>query len=243
MNVHRLVWLALIGAAPLVLAQESELKTSKQKVSYGFGLNMGRSMLRDGVVRDDLDFALLVQGLRDALEEKDLKLTEKEFNEAFEVLILPKLIERAKERNAAFLAANKKKKGVKTTASGLQYRVLKAGDGKTPKATDAVRANYTGRLIDGTVFDQSQQPIEFKVKEVIKGWSEGLQLMKEGDKFELVVPAELAYGETGFPPDKEEKLIPPDSTLIFEVELVAVVPVTAVPRNTIKPAERKPAEE
>jgi FKBP-type peptidyl-prolyl cis-trans isomerase FklB len=240
MNAHRLVGMVLLAVAPLATAQEGELKTSKQKVSYGFGLNMGRSMLRDGVVRDDLDFALLVQGLRDALEDKPLKLTEKEFNEAFEAVILPKLVERAKARNAAYLVENKKKKGVKTTASGLQYRVLKSGDGKTPKPGDAVRADYRGKLIDGAVFDQSEQPVEFKVKEVIKGWAEALQLMKEGDQFELVVPAELAYGDAGFPPGKDEKLIPPHSTLVFEIELIAVVPATTVPRNTTRPKSEAP---
>lgn len=249
MNVHRLVWLAWMAAAPLAWAQEAELETAKQKVSYGFGLNVGRSMLRDGLVREDLDFELLVQGLRDSLEDKPLKLSEKEFSEAFEAAIAPKLAERAKvaaektkkegekakKEGEAFLAANKSKKGVKTTASGLQYRVLKSGAGKTPKATDKVRTQYTGTLIDGTVFDKSEQPIEFPVNGVIKGWTEALQLMKEGDTFQLFVPASLAYGEEGFPP-----AILPHSTLIFEVELVAVLPGGAAPRTPPKPAERQP---
>lgn len=242
MNLRPFTALAVLAIAALATAQEGEFKTAKEKVSYGFGLNVGRSMLRDGLLRDDLDFDLLVEGLRDALEEKPLKITEKEFSEAFQAAIAPKLEQRAKaaaekskKEGEAFLAANKAKKGVTTTASGLQYRVLKEGSGKTPRATDKVQTTYRGTLIDGTEFDKSEQPIEFPVNGVIKGWTEALQLMKEGDTFQLFVPAKLAYGEAGFPPT-----IPPHAALIFEVELVAVVPGSAVPRNPPKPAERKP---
>jgi len=218
---------AILAASSTAMAQDAtELKTAKEKVSYGFGLNVGRSMLRDGLLKDDLDFKLLVQGLRDALGDKSLELTEDEFREAFDAVIAPKLAERqqaAKEESKKeideLLAAIKAKKGVKGTASGLQYRVLKSGAGKTPKVGDSVRTMYRGRLIDGTVFDQSEQPIEFPVSKVIKGWTEALQLMKEGDKFQLYIPSNLAYGEQGFPP-----AIPANSTLVFEVELIEVVP-------------------
>lgn len=245
MNVHRWMGLVVVAAATLAVAQEAELKTAKEKVSYGFGLNVGRDMLRGGIVKEDLDLALVMQGLKDALAQGKYKITEEEYEEAFKAAIAPKLPERArvaaakiKKESDAFLAANKAKKGVKTTASGLQYKVLKAGSGKTPKATDKVRTTYRGKLIDGTEFDKSEDPIEFPVNGVIKGWTEALQLMKEGDTFELVVPASLAYGEEGFAPS-----IPPNSTLVFEVELVQVVPGTAVPRNAPKPAERIPREE
>ena len=120
----------------------------------------------------------------------------------------------------AYLAANTKKEGVKATKSGLQYKVLKEGKGKTPKATDSVKVHYHGTLIDGSVFDSSVErgePISFPVGGVIAGWTEALQLMKEGDKWQLVIPSKLAYGEQG-PGGK----IGPNSTLIFDVELLAV---------------------
>lgn len=242
MNVQRWAWLAVMVATPLAVGQEAEeLKTAKEKVSYGFGLNVGRDMLRGGIIKEDLDLALVMQGLKDALAQAKYKITEKEFEEAYKAAIEPKLPERAKAAAAknkkdseAFLATNKSKKGVKTTASGLQYRVLKQGTGKTPKATDKVRTTYRGTLIDGTEFDKSEQPIEFPVGGVIKGWTEALQLMKEGDVFELVVPAGLAYGEEGFPPS-----IPPHSTLVFEVELVQVVPASTAPRTKTQPAPRE----
>jgi FKBP-type peptidyl-prolyl cis-trans isomerase FklB len=118
-----------------------------------------------------------------------------------------------------FLAANVKKDGVKTTASGLQYKVIKSGTGPSPKPTDTVKVHYTGTLIDGTVFDSSVQrgePATFPVNGVIPGWTEALQLMKVGDKWQLVIPAKLAYGEEGPGP------IGPNSTLIFEVELLGI---------------------
>jgi FKBP-type peptidyl-prolyl cis-trans isomerase len=241
MNVYRFVVLALAAVGSLVMAQESEFKTAKEKVSYGFGLNVGRSMIRDGLLRDDLDFKILVQGLRDALEEKELKITEKEFTEAFNAVIAPKLAERAKaaaekskQEGEEFLAANKGKKGVKTTASGLQYKVLKSGSGKSPKATDKVRTMYSGAFIDGTVFDKSEKPIDFPVSRVIKGWTEALQLMKEGDTFQLFIPSDLAYGEEGSPPS-----IPPNAALVFEVELLEVLlPGSSPPPN--KPNLTKP---
>lgn len=218
-----------------VAQNATELKTAKEKVSYGFGLNVGRSMVRDGLKMEDIDFNLVVQGLRDALNDKPLKIEEDEFREAFETVIAPKLQERAKaaaekmkKEGEAFLAANKSKKGVQTTASGLQYKVLKQGDGKTPKATDTVRVMYEGKLVDGTVFDKSDQAIEFPVNRVIKGWTEALQLMKEGDTLELYIPAGLAYGEQGYPPT-----IPPHSVLVFNVELLNVLanPAPAAPKR------------
>ena len=209
---------------------QTNLKTDKEKVSYGFGLNVGRGMVRDGLLAGDLDFDLLLAGLKDALNEKQLNISEKEFTDSFNAYIAPKLEERAKLRvektkvdGEAFLAKNKANPDVKTTASGLQYKVLKQGKGKTPKATDTVQAMYKGTLIDGTVFDQSPEPVPFPVNKVIKGWTEALQLMREGDKWQLFIPAALAYGERGYPPE-----IPPHSVLVFEVELVAIAPAENV---------------
>ena len=125
------------------------------------------------------------------------------------------------EKGEAFLKENAKKEGVKTTASGLQYTVIKEGAGKSPKATDTVKVNYEGKLIDGKVFDSSYkrgEPIEFPLNGVIKGWTEGVQLMKEGATYEFVIPYKLAYGERGTPGGP----IPPNATLIFKVELIQV---------------------
>lgn len=252
MNVRQCVFkIAAVVVAASVLApwtmaqEEKELKTAKEKVSYGFGLNVGRDMIRGGIQSADLDLELVMQGLKDALAEKKYRITEKEFEEAYKLAIEPKLPERAKAAAAkykkdceSYLVANKAKKGVKTTASGLQYRVLKQGTGKSPKLADSVRAQYKGSFIDGSVFDQPAKPVEFKVKEVIQGWTEGLQLMKEGDQFELVVPAELAYGEKGLQTESGQQVIPPDSTLIFEIELVQVVPASAAPRTKSQPAPK-----
>ncbi len=224
-----LLTLLLLTSSPVQAQEAAELKTGKEKVSYGFGLNVGRSMVRDGLRADDLDLNLIVAGLRDALMEKPLGLTEEEFQAAYKEVIIPKLMQRAKmaaeqakKEGDAFLAANKKKPGVKVTASGLQYRVLKEGAGKSPKATDVVRVQYTGSLVDGSVFDQSQQPIELPLTRVIKGWNEGLQLMKEGGKYQFVIPPDLAYGEKGYPPEAPLPPIPGHSVLVFEVELVGV---------------------
>ena len=125
------------------------------------------------------------------------------------------------EKGEAFLKENAKKEGVKTTASGLQYKVLKEGEGKSPKATDTVKVNYEGKLIDGKVFDSSYkrgEPVELPLNRVIPGWTEGVQLMKEGATYEFTIPYKLAYGERGTP----DGTIPPNATLIFKVELIQV---------------------
>jgi FKBP-type peptidyl-prolyl cis-trans isomerase len=128
---------------------------------------------------------------------------------------------KSKKEGEDFLAANKSKEGVKTTASGLQYKVLKEGKGPKPKSTDTVKVHYRGTLLDGTEFDSSYkrgEPVEFPLDQVIKGWTEGLQLMPAGSKYQFWIPANLAYGEPG------NRGIPPNSTLIFEVELLEIVP-------------------
>jgi FKBP-type peptidyl-prolyl cis-trans isomerase len=138
------------------------------------------------------------------------------------------VMNRIKKEGEAFLAANKAKEGVKTTASGLQYKVLKSGTGATPRATDTATVNYKGTLLDGTVFDSSSEhggPASFPVNGVIKGWTEALQLMKVGDKWQLFIPTELAYSDHPDSPD-----IPPNAVLTFEVELLDVTP-TSTPQG------------
>lgn len=218
----------VIAAASAV--EKSELTTPQQRTSYSLGANIGGNLKRQ-VADLDLDAKMLAAGVADALAGKSA-LSEAEIEEAlgaFQKEMQDKAQARQKaegEANArkgeAFLAANAKKDGVKTTASGLQYKVLKAGTGKSPKATDVVKVHYHGTLIDGTVFDSSVQrgePVSFPVEGVIPGWVEALQLMKEGGKWQLVIPAKLAYGEQG-----AGGPIGPNSTLIFDVELLAIEP-------------------
>jgi FKBP-type peptidyl-prolyl cis-trans isomerase FklB len=205
-----------------------EFKDSRQKSSYAIGLDIGSSFKEGGL---DLDPALVSKGITDALTGKP-GMTPEEMQtalKAFQVEMQAKMEAKQKEAFAknlkegeTFLAANGKKEGVKTTASGLQYKVLKTGKGKSPKSTDTVRAHYQGTLIDGTVFDSSikrAEPAEFPLDQVIPGWTEALQLMKEGDKWQLFIPAKLGYGERG-----GGQVIPPNATLIFDVELLAVLP-------------------
>ena len=213
----------------------AELKTMDQKVAYALGLNIGRSMKQQGL---ELDPSVVSQGLIDGLADKSI-MTEpqiKEVMQAFSQQMQAKQQEMlAKRQNAAasspeaeknlkagqaFLAENKTKPGVTTLPSGVQYKVLKQGTGATPTANDAVLANYRGTLIDGTEFDSSYkrgEPAEFPVSGVIKGWTEVLQKMKVGDKFQVFIPADMAYG-----PAQRGQLIGPNLALVFEIELLDV---------------------
>ncbi len=204
---------------------DADLKTTEQKAAYGIGLDIGRKMKQQGL---DIDPAILARGLRDGLTDK-AALTEAQIQEALQayrttmMAKMAKVAAEAGDKNTkagqAYLAANKTKPGVVTLPSGVQYKVLKAGKGASPKLTDTVTANYRGTLIDGTQFDASEpgNPTKFPVGGVIKGWTEVLQKMKVGDKWEVVIPSEMAYGERGSPPG-----IAPNSTLIFDIELVGV---------------------
>ena len=220
-----------LGIALLVsqanAGEKKELQTTKEKQSYSIGVDMGTRLKSNAL---DVDPDTLAQGLKDALSGGKLLLTEQEMKDALTGLqkeLMEKQAERTKqlaEKNKkegeAFLAANKTKEGVKTLPSGLQYKVIKEGTGKTPTEKDSVVCNYRGTLIDGTEFDSSYkrgQPATFQVKGVIPGWTEALQLMKEGSKWELFIPSNLAYGERG-----AGNTIGPDATLIFEVELISV---------------------
>ena len=203
------------------------LKDEKAQLSYALGINIAE-YLRGMPIEPDMD--LVVMGLRD-LFAKAPKMSQEEYNNAMQ-LCQQKMRAAAQEKAAAvasrmkaegeaFLAENAKKEGVKVTASGLQYEVLTEGTGKQPVAADTVRVHYTGKLLDGTVFDSSVErgePAEFGLTQVVAGWTEGLQLMKAGSKFRFFIPADLAYGERG-----AGGSIPPQATLIFDVELLAVL--------------------
>ncbi|MFN0195837.1 MAG: FKBP-type peptidyl-prolyl cis-trans isomerase [Planctomycetaceae bacterium] len=204
-----------------------EISSNVDKVSYGIGQNIGKSLVKDEL---DLNAELLILGLKDALakqksrvSEEDLDAAFKEFQESLQErqLAKQKVKEEANQKEGdEFLEANGKKDGVKTLKSGLQYEVIAEGDGPSPKKTDRVKTHYHGTLIDGTVFDSSvdrDEPAVFAVNQVIKGWTEALQLMKVGDKWRIVVPAELAYGARGAGNE-----IGPNATLIFEIELLGI---------------------
>jgi FKBP-type peptidyl-prolyl cis-trans isomerase FklB len=227
---------ASLVAFPLFGQEKSpQLKDQKEKVSYSIGMQIGFNLARQKV---DINPDILAAGIKDAIANKPLLTPDqvKDVMAQFEKDLEQKqkqLGEKNKTEGAKFLEDNKKKPGVKTTASGLQYKVITDGTGKQPKATDMVTVNYRGTLIDGTEFDSSYkrgQPATFPVNGVIKGWTEALQLMKQGSKYQLFIPSNLAYGERAIGPD-----IGPNSTLIFEVELQEVKPPpTPAPQGSPK---------
>ena len=191
------------------------------KISYAIGLSMGQNLMGSGVT--SLEYADLAAGIKDVLEKNQPQIS---YQEAQQVLgkffseLEQKIAGQAKAAGEAFLAENAKREGVKVTESGLQYEVLEATIGQNPKATDKVRVHYEGTLIDGTVFDSSYkrgESITFGLNQVIKGWTEGLQLMSIGSKYKLYLPYQLAYGERGAGAN-----IPPYAALIFTVELLGI---------------------
>ena len=213
-------------------AEVLDEKTIKERASYAIGMNFGKN-LAQGIKQDgaDVDLDLLLKGIKDALTKGKPAYTEPELQAAIEAFgkaleakaaTAGKLAaEKNKKEGEEFLAANKKKKDIQTTATGLQYKVLKKGDGKTPAKSDTVRVHYHGTLPDGTVFDSSKdrgEPIEFPVTGVIKGWTEALLKMKVGDKWMLYIPSDLAYG-----PQQRSSEIGPNQVLVFEVELLDIV--------------------
>jgi FKBP-type peptidyl-prolyl cis-trans isomerase FklB len=204
-----------------------DLKDLKGKESYSLGYQFGQSLKAQGV---DIDLDIYAAGIRDSLGGKEPRMSQEEIRATVANLrqrvaaVQQKALKEQADKNYKegedFLIDNARKEGVKSLPSGLQYKILRPGSGRAPKAADTVTVHYRGTLIDGTEFDSSiarGQPQTFKVDGVIPGWTEALQLMKEGDKWQIFIPANLAYGEKGAPPR-----IPPNSTLIFEVELISV---------------------
>lgn len=225
MKLKLIVILGILFLVSQVNAQENlVLKNQKDKISYIIGMDIGTNLKKQSI---DIDSNILAKGVKDALAGTKPLLTEQEIQEtmmAFQKDMMAKQEEigkKNKKEGEAFLAENKKKEGVKTLPSGLQYKVIKAGTGKKPKLSDTVTAHYRGTLIDGTEFDSSYkrgQPATFPVSGgMIPGWTEALQLMEEGAKWQLFIPSNLAYGERG-----AGGVIGPNATLIFEVELISV---------------------
>lgn len=223
-----LLGLAFIGASSFSYAAEpiTSLETQDQKVSYGFGLVLGKRMTND---MPDLQIDVFVQGLKDAYSGDKQLLTDEQVAKILsdfqrdmqqkQMEAVQKAADDNKKTGEEFLAANKNKEGVVTLESGLQYKVLTEGKGPQPGPTDVVEVHYTGSLINGTVFDSSidrGQSVSFPVNGVIAGWTEALQLMPTGSKWQLFIPADLAYGRNG------NRSIGPNETLLFEVELLSI---------------------
>lgn len=209
------------AAKPVAKPAAPTFRNSLDSASYAFGANMAGSMKNDGL--NALNYDLLVRGLKDAFEGKNLLISREEsqvpISNLFNGVSKKKFAVNIAEGNA-FLENNKKQPGVQVTASGLQYQVIAAGTGIKPKATDTVLAHYKGTLLSGKQFDSSydrNEPLSLPLNRVIPGWTEGIQLMSTGSKYRFFIPYQLAYGERGAGQD-----IPPYSTLIFEVELLKV---------------------
>ncbi len=226
-------YIAFVALSVVLLACESntqnkaDLKTTQDSVSYIIGTSIGRNLKAQKV---EVSLNQLARGIQDAMDSNTLLITEEQaqriMNE-FQQQMIARQEEEAhaagmihRKEGEAFLAENKTKAGVRVTASGLQYKVIKMGTGPKPKSDQTVTVHYSGRTIDGKEFDSSYkrgEPTTFGVGQVIKGWTEALQLMPVGSKWELYIPADLAYGDRG-----AGQVIPPGATLIFEVELLSV---------------------
>jgi len=233
MCVVSMLILVILGSNGMTAGKMDAIKKSdvvknfKNKVSYSIGLDIGDNLNQQKI---EVDMEILFKGIFDGLSKGDALLSEEEVKEImmeFQKIMKEKYTEEKKKEaeenrkeGEKFLTENKKKKDVKTLKSGLQYKVITKGKGKLPTATDIVKVHYKGTFIDGTEFDSSYKygkPVTFPVSGVIKGWTEALQLMKEGSKWELVIPSELAYGEQGAGYD-----IGPNTTLLFTVELISI---------------------
>lgn len=214
--------LVLLFAGSTLSVKSQEEMTKEQKISYAIGANLGTQVAHDGI---ELNLDALMQGLRDAMAGQN-KFSDEQMQEAFMMLQQDMQAKQnsavavEKEKGRIFLEENKKNPDVKVTPSGLQYKVITMGTGEKPTASNTVTVKYKGTLLDGTVFDSTEkqggEPISFPLNGVIRGWTEGVQLMPTGSKFIFYIPSDLAYGDRGAGPQ-----IPGGATLIFEIELIS----------------------
>lgn len=199
-----------------------------KNLSYMQGFGVGKQIANFKELGIEIDMDILLQALRDAAEGKDSAMSDEETQDAateIQQLVHERYSAKNKRDGEEFLAENKTQKGVKTLPSGLQYKIIEKGDGQSPKKTDTVRAHYKGTFTNGTEFESSYrtgQPVSFPVDKVIPGWTEALQLMKVGDKWKLFIPSDMAYGENGMHDRQGMERIPPNATLVFEVELLGI---------------------
>ena len=220
---------ALLGCGGASQEQKVTLESTDARLSYGIGLRMGQRMSADGM---QVDVAAYAAGLEDAMIGAEAKLTDEEINTEMSAFQERRQAEAEAERveqaqsnleaGRAYMEEMSANEDVQTTESGLQYIVMEPGEGDNPVAADSVEVHYEGRLIDGSVFDSSierGQTVTFGLTQVIPGWTEGLQLMKPGGKFKLIIPPELGYGEGG-----AGQMIGPNATLVFDVELISITP-------------------
>ena len=216
-----------LGAVLTVACTGGDPESLRERASYAIGVDIANNIEQ---MQDDIDLDVLIQGLRDALSDRDPRMDQEEMSQVLQEFMTSvqaanaqrrdELMETNQQEGAAFLAENGSKEGVTETPSGLQYEVLTQGDGPLPQATDVVSVHYEGRLLNGKVFDSSYErgePATFPLNNVIAGWTEGVQLMNVGSKFRFYIPGDLAYQERGAGAD-----IGPNATLIFDVELLAI---------------------
>ena len=221
----KVVWCACISMILMACQgntqEKVQLKTTNDSVSYAIGVDIGKNLKRQSI---EITPAVLAAGIRDAADSTKMLLTEEQCQGvmlSFQHSMVSKEFEKHKKEGEAYLAANKSKEGVVTTASGLQYKIVTAGKGPKPDSSQTVTVNYRGTLIDGTEFDSSVkrgQPLTYPVKGFVKGWTEALLMMPVGSKWDLVIPYNLAYGEAG----AGGGAIPPGATLLMELELLAI---------------------
>lgn len=216
----------LMGVTQARAEESAELKTDKEKLSYSIGISIAKNFKREAV---DIDVDVLVKGLKSALAGDKLLMQDKEWRKILNtyqaemrqhaVATKNKALEDNKKKGEEFLASNKSKEGVVVLPSGVQYKIIKQGDGKKPLPSDMVQVNYRGTFIDGTEFDSTEpgHPANIKTSSVIPGWKEALGLMPVGSKWQIFIPSQLAYGERGIGSDIE-----PNTTLVFEVELLGI---------------------
>lgn len=223
-------WIFLCGLIWVVNQARSEemteLKTDKEKLSYAIGASVAKNFKKQAT---DVDLDMFIQGLKNGLSGEKLRLSEKELHKVMNkyqgevrqnALLSKRLaLEDNKKKGSEFLAENKTKPGIVVLPSGVQYKIIKAGNGKKPMDSDIVKVNYRGTLLDGTEFDATEtgQPVDVKLSALIAGWKEALKLMPVGSQWQIFIPSQLAYGERGVGSD-----IGPNETLIFEVELLAI---------------------